>query len=384
MLKAADLELIVNLRKELHKYPELSGREEMTSRRIARFLEELGPDGLICGIGGNGLAARFSGPAPGPRVLVRAELDALPVSEENDFDYRSVNRGVSHACGHDGHMAVAAGVAKYYAGERPEKGELVILFQPSEENGKGAEQVIHDPVFEALRPDYSIAMHNLPGYGKNEIILKEGVFAMASVGLIATLDGKTSHAAEPENGISPAHAVSCLLDELPRLADRKEFNSFTLATVIHARLGEIAFGTSPGHAVVMATLRACEDSEMDMLTDMAESLVSRIAGEEGLKSSVSFDERFPSTVNDRHLAKLAGETAGELGLKVNEKKDAFRWSEDFGWFTKESRGLLFGIGAGKGHPELHNPDYDFPDDIAATGVEMLVRLADRLLDKSNG
>ncbi len=384
MLKAADLELIVNLRKELHKYPELSGAEEMTARRLTRFLRELGPDDIVRGLGGNGLAGVFRSPVPGPRILIRAELDALPVNEENNFDYRSVNNGVAHACGHDGHMAVVAGAAKYFAASRPERGEVVVLFQPSEENGQGAEQVLKDKRFEALQPDFAIAMHNLPGYPKGNIILKEGAFAMASVGMIAKLDGRTSHAAEPENGISPVRAVSRLLEELPGLPGDNNFRSFTLATVIHARLGEVAFGTSPGHAVVMATLRACEDREMDTLTRMAEEMVFRTAQEERLKSSVSYTERFPATVNDRYLTELARETAGDLSLEVYDKTDAFRWSEDFGWFTRESRGLLFGIGAGRGHPELHNPDYDFPDDIITTGIDMITRLAVKLLYENNG
>ncbi|TVR71519.1 MAG: amidohydrolase [Marinilabiliales bacterium] len=379
MPEISDLELIVNLRKELHKYPELSGNEKVTSRRIIRFLEELQPDEIVCGIGGYGVAARFSGDSHGRRLLIRAELDALPVTEMNNFDYRSVNTGVSHACGHDGHMAVAAGVAKFFASERPEKGEVVVLFQPSEENGKGAEAVLGDPRFERLMPDFAIAMHNLPGYKKNSVIVRPDVFAMASEGIIIRLEGKTSHAAEPENGLSPARAVSRLLEVLPGIAGSDIFKSFALVTVIHARLGEVAFGTSPGHALVMATLRACADNEMEELSGRAVQLAQSIAGEEGLKCSVSFTERFPATVNDPGLAQMASDTAKELSLEVCDPGDAFRWSEDFGWFTRKTRGLLFGIGAGKGHPELHNPDYDFPDDITSAGINMLTRMSLKIL-----
>lgn len=366
-----DRELFVNLRKELHRFPETSGNEEMTSLRIARFLEELGPDEIIKNIGGYGLAARFRGHSDGPRIMIRAELDALPIHETNEFDYISSVPGVAHKCGHDGHMAIAAGVARNFAVERPETGELIVLFQPSEENGKGAHEVLNDPCFGTLHPDYVLALHNLPGFELNEIVLRDGVFAMASVGMINELEGKTSHAAEPENGISPSQAVSRILSELPLIARGTEFRHFTLATIIHARIGEIAFGTSPGNGIVMATLRAYDNYEMEELMSISEKMVREISLDENLKVSVSWTEKFPATVNDKFLNNMAGKIADEAGYNVNYIENAFKWSEDFGWFTQKYRGLLFGVGAGRGHPELHNPDYDFPDEILDTGITML-------------
>ncbi len=374
-----DRELLVNLRKELHKFPELSGNEEMTSLRITRFLQELEPDEITGNIGGKGLAASFRGHSTGPRVIIRAELDALPINESNDFDYRSSVPGVSHKCGHDGHMAIAAWVAKNFAAERPAKGELIVLYQPSEENGRGAYEVLNDPLFESIRPDYIIALHNLPGFERNEIILRDGVFAMASVGMIIELRGRTSHAAEPEKGVSPTKAVSRILNELPVLAERKEFRHFTLATIIHVKIGEVAFGTNPGEAVVMATLRAYDNGEMEKLAGMAETLIREIAVKERLGISVRWTEKFPATVNDEFLNGMIDRLGKEAGLKVNRIENAFRWSEDFGWFTKQYRGSLFGIGAGKGHPQLHSPDYDFPDDIMEAGAGILTSACRELL-----
>ncbi len=375
-----DSRSLINLRKELHKFPELSGSEEMTSRRIYEFLGKLGPDRLISDIGGTGVAAGFGSANSGRRVMVRAELDGLPVSESNDFDYKSVRDGVSHACGHDGHMVIALGVAQYFASERPGRGELIVLFQPSEENGKGARKVINDPAFSSLQPDYVLALHNLPGFDQNELILRNGVFSMASVGMIIDLKGKTSHAAEPENGISPSNAVSIILRELPLLAERDEFSHFTQATIIHAKMGEVAFGTSPGQAVIMATLRAYDDGEMKKLISMADRMARDIAFQERLDISVHWTEEFPATVNDKFLNRLTCKSGSSFGCKIRYIENAFRWSEDFGWFTGKYRGLLFGIGAGKGHPELHNPDYDFPDDIIETGINVLCKASGELLN----
>lgn len=376
-----ELDLLVNLRKELHKFPELSGQEKMTSLRLSNFLHELAPDDLITNIGGNGLAAIFRGAGNGPRIMIRAELDALPIEESNDFEYRSVHPGVAHKCGHDGHMAIAAGVAHRFSDRRPDYGEVIVLFQPSEENGKGAFEVINDPVFKSIEPDYVMALHNLPGYERHLIVLRQGAFAAASEGMIIRLKGRTAHAGEPQNGISPTTAVSQILAGLPGLAKSNDFKDFTLVTIIHARIGEIAFGTSPGEAVVMATLRAYDEKDMEELREKASGLVKDIAFSENLEVSVEWTEKFPATANDSFLVALAGDTANRLGLRVRNIENAFKWSEDFGWFTRNYRGILFGAGSGKGHPELHNPDYDFPDEIIDTGVDMIYGMCTELFKK---
>lgn len=379
MVTVPDHEPLVNLRKELHKFPELSGREEATSRRISDFLIKLAPDELIQNLGGKGVAARFLSGSPGPRVMIRAELDALPINEINDFEYKSVNRGVSHKCGHDGHMVIAAGVARWFSLKRHKRGELVVMFQPSEENGEGARAVIKDHRFTRIEPDIVLALHNLPGYDLHEIVLREGVFAVASEGMIIELKGRTAHAGEPHKGVSPAAAVSGILRELPRLAESRNFNDFILVTIIHARIGEKAFGTSPSDAVIMATLRSGNENELEKLRSRAEDLVKNIALGEKLKLSVKWTERFPVTFNDPALTRLAGEISGRFGYKTRYIKNAFRWSEDFGWFTRKHRGILFGLGAGKVYPGLHNPDYDFPDELIGTGVTVMGNICRELL-----
>lgn len=381
MGKMPEPDLLVDLRKELHKFPELSGQEKMTSLRLSNFLHELEPDNLITNIGGNGLAAIFRGAGKGPRLMIRAELDALPIEESNDFDYRSVHPGVAHKCGHDGHMAIAAGVADRFSSKRPDHGELIVLFQPSEETGEGAFEVINDPLFKSIEPDYVMALHNLPGYERHEIVLRRGVFAAASEGMIVRLKGRTAHAGEPQNGISPTTAVSRILAGLPDLAKSSDLKDFTLVTIIHARIGEVAFGTSPGEAVIMATLRAYDEKDMEELRRKAAGFVRDIAFSENLEVSVDWTEKFPATANDPFLVSLAVDTARRLGISVRNIENAFKWSEDFGWFTRKYKGMLFGLGSGTGHPELHNPDYDFPDEIIDTGVNMISGMCTELFKK---
>ena len=152
------------LRHELHRHPEVSGFEAETAARIFRFFEPLQPDEVLRGLGGHGAAFVFSGAEPGPTVLLRCELDGLPIRELSQAAHCSTVDGRSHACGHDGHMAILASVGETLSTARPPKGRVVLLFQPAEENGGGAEAVIRDTRFPKIRPDFVFALHNLPGF----------------------------------------------------------------------------------------------------------------------------------------------------------------------------------------------------------------------------
>jgi len=379
-----DLQKIITLRHELHSCAELSESEFVTSEQIAFYLSQLNPDNLIRGIGGNGIACIFKGTQEGPSVLFRCDMDALPIDETNDFSYASKEKGVSHKCGHDGHMAIMAGLAEVFSKNRPSKGQVVLFFQPSEENGQGALRVVEDEKFKQIRVDYAFALHNLPGYDKGAIVLKENTFASASKGMIIKLHGKTSHAGEPENGISPALAMSKIIEGLIALPNKRVlFSDFTLVTVIHARLGEVAFGTSPGYAVVMATLRSYSDNDMDIMATNAEQMVIELSEMYQLKHEIEYVEDFPATINDNQMVKLVEESAQNNQYQITYLEKPFRWSEDFAHFTQRFPGALFGLGSGLNHPQLHNPDYDFPDDIIEYGVNMFYEIYQRMIKKGD-
>ncbi len=378
-----DFEKIVNLRHELHKYPELSDNEFITAERIINFLSHHNPSELIRGIGGNGIACIFKGQEDGPSILFRCDMDALPIDEINDFEYKSTEKSVSHKCGHDGHMAIIAGLADVFSKNLPPKGQVVLLFQPSEENGQGAYRIVNDEKFKKLKIDYVFALHNLPGFKKGSILLRDDTFAAASKGMIVKLTGKTSHAGEPENGNSPALAMADIVRELTLLPKRENvFSDFTLATVIHARLGEVAFGTTPGYAEVMTTLRTYTNSDMELLTKLAEKIATKNAKKGKLKCEISFVEEFPATVNNSKLVKYIEEVANLNQINYEYLKNPFRWSEDFAHFTMQHPGALFGLGSGIDHPQLHNSDYDFPDEIIETGVKMFHEIYKHIVNNS--
>jgi amidohydrolase len=378
------LDEVTRLRKTLHRYPELSGHERQTAGWVKAFLEKQGPDRIVENLGGHGLAAIFDSGRPGPTLLFRADLDALPIQEVNDFSHKSQHEGISHKCGHDGHTAILAGVAASFGRDRPERGRVVLLFQAEEETGQGAEKVIKDPLFQEILPDQVFALHNLPGFSRNAVVVREGSFASASKGMIIELNGRSSHAAHPEQGNSPGPMLPELLNGLLAIPGKKdEFREFVLITIIHVRLGEVAFGTNPGKALVMATVRSFLNEDMKTFIRMAESLTGKLAREYGLERKISYTEEFPATCNDRKATDIIRLAAQAAGAKILEIGEPFRWSEDFGHFTHRFPGVLFGLGSGKNQPSLHSNDFDFPDEIIGTGISMFRHISRLVLNSPN-
>jgi metal-dependent amidase/aminoacylase/carboxypeptidase family protein len=256
---------------------------------------------------------------------------------------------------------------------------VVLLFQPAEETGEGAAKVISDDTFSRIKPDFAFAIHNLPGFPLNSVVIRNGLFSAASKGMIAELRGKTSHASEPEKGLSPAIPMAQIVMSVLKLPQMEGYRDFVLSTVVFAKLGEVALGTSPGYARVISTLRAYRGKDMALLADRAVETSERIAEKSGVELGIDWIQEFPPTSNDRHCVELVSETASELGLKTVSPEEPFRWSEDFGHFTALCPGAIFGIGSGTDHSALHNPDYDFPEEIIPTGIEMFEGIIKRIL-----
>lgn len=365
---------LIEVRRKLHRFPELSGQEYDTARMLKQVLTSYNPDRLVEHLGGNGLAVVFEGRDEGPSVLFRCDMDALPIRETNQFEYKSTVEGVAHKCGHDGHMAIMLGLAEAIFYDPPARGRIILLFQPSEENGQGALSVLGDEQFREIQPDFVFALHNLPGYPEGSLVLKEGVFAAASKGMINRLYGRTSHAGEPENGNSPALAMADIVRDLTFLPETDSFEDFTLVTVIHSKLGEVAFGTTPGYAEVMATLRTYSNRDMADLTNQSIERVKSHASRNNLKSEIEWTEEFPATINDDKVLQTIEQVAEKRGFQTFHISEPLRWSEDFSNFTLKYPGALFGLGAGENHPQLHNSDYDFPENILDKGIAIFFEI----------
>lgn len=366
-------------RKDLHANPELSEHEVETQKRIRQFLAENGIENPIV-VGGTGLIYTFHFGA-GPSLLVRVDCDALPIEEINDFEHKSRIAGVSHKCGHDGHTTIGAGLAIKLNENPLSAGTVHILFQPAEENGAGAASVIKEPAFKALKIDHTVALHNIPGAPLHQVIWKKGSFTPAVQSLILKLNGKTSHAAQPLKGRNPAYAIAEIIQYAQEHEQlNEEHENFHLLTPIFSSLGSKDYGISAGYGELHFTIRSWNQNRMERATADLTEAAQRVAKKYQLTVERSIIAAFAVNENNADLVDHITHSAVFLGLQLEEKKEAFPWGEDFGLFTQRIPGAMFGLGAGESTPALHNPDYDYPDELTETGVELFYQIAKNILN----
>ncbi len=380
MLTNRDLFELTSLRRDLHRRPEVSGEEVQTAAAIKLALTRMKPSRVITDLGGHGIAAIFDSGVEGPTVLFRAELDALPIHEVSDNAWRSQIDGKGHLCGHDGHMTMLLGLGRLLSRSPIATGRVVLMFQPAEEDGSGARAVVADPAFAQIAPDYAFAIHNEPGRPFGHVSTRVGLINCASQGLAIHLSGKTAHAAEPEAGTSPAPAIASLIPALSELGKGGALdNDFKLVTVTHVNIGEPTFGVAPADGVIYATLRASDDGNMAGMVQAARSLAQTAANDHDL--SVRFDDRdiFAASVNDAEATQIARAAMDAIGVTHGEDDLPMRASEDFGVFGWNAKAAMLCLGPGVDHAALHNPDYDFPDDLIPVGVSIFDRIARDLL-----
>ncbi len=380
-LSNSDLVELTDFRRALHALPELSGEEENTAKMVLDFLALLKPDHVVSNIGGHGLAVVFEGDQPGLTIMLRCELDGLPIEEISTVSHASTIQGKAHLCGHDGHMAIICGVARLLARIPLRTGRVVLLFQPAEEIGSGARAIVTDPKFQSLKPDYAFALHNLPGLPLGHAETRNHAICCASKGLTVKLHGKTSHAAAPQDGISPRVAMSAIMDvfQSQSIGQLSDGDDYVLVTIVHAKLGEPAFGVSPGDAEVWATLRTVSDSKMEQLVARCEESAKKIASEHDLDISFDYDDEFVATFNDPQATDLVIQALKAQRVPITAQETPKAFSEDFGLFGHDSKMAMFFLGAGEHHPQLHNPDYDFPDELISVGAGTFNKLIRNIL-----
>ena len=380
-LSNSDLVELTAWRRMMHQFPEVSGAERATALRVVAGLRALQPEQIITGLGGHGVAAVFDGVAPGPTVMFRAELDALPITEISTADHQSTIPGKGHLCGHEGHMTLLMGLGRLIARQRPARGRVVLMFQPAEEDGSGAAAVVADPAYDAIKPDWAFGLHNMPGVAFGQAWLTAGTICCASVGMKIRLTGKTAHAAWPQTGLSPAAAMAALIPALTALGAVAPIGpDYRLVTVTHAVLGVPAFGIAPADAEVWATLRTRDNAPMLELRKLAETLALVEAETAGLGVQISYHDDFAATINDAQAAAHFVQALDILHIPHSAGDLPTRSSEDFGRFGAGNTKLaMVMLGAGVDHPALHNPDYDFPDDLIPIGVQVFHRVMTDLL-----
>lgn len=380
MLTNLDQIELSEFRRELHRHPELSGEESETARTIAEALKPMAPTRILTGLGGHGVAAVFDSGIDGPTVLFRAELDALPIQERNDIAWSSQIAGKSHVCGHDGHMTMLLALGRIISRKPVAKGRIVLMFQPSEEDGSGAKAVVADPIYKEIQADWAFAIHIEPGRPFGYVSTCPGLINCASLGLEIKLTGKTAHAADPEDGVSPAHAVAKLIPALDGLGQGGKLDDdFRLVTITHVQIGEPSFGVAPGEGVIYATMRTARDEGLERIETDARNLATTVAGEFGLSVAFDVSDNFAASINDIDAFEIATAAMNAINIANGDEGVPMRASEDFGVFGWGAKAAMLCLGPGEEYAGLHNPDYDFPDDLIPVGSAIFERIARDLL-----
>lgn len=347
------------LRHQLHTHPGISGDEWFAHDLVVRELQACHPDRVETHVGGFGVVAVWGSELSRPTIAIRGDMDAIPLG---------------HRCGHDGHTAILLQLAAYLGAQGyPADRNVMLVFQPEEETGMGAQKILEAGIMQQYNIHAVYGLHNLPGYPLGTVVLNYRTFAAASSGVVYRLTGRSTHASTPEKGINPGLAVAEIIQQFARFNSdpHADIDAFRQSTLICTQLGEEAFGTSAGEALVMFTLRAFTNHTMEHLLAEAHDVAARIASRYGLHLEYELREPFPATENRYECVEQVEQYCE---CRTHTEFAPFRWSEDFAHYLIHFRGAMFGIGAGEKHVELHHPDYDFPDALIGRAAEVFYNL----------
>ena len=374
-LTDASLDALKAFRRELHQYPFASDEEAPTVERLVAFLQPRISPRIRVFMQGTAALVAFDSGQPGPGILLRGDTDALPIPEVNTFAHASKRPGYGHMCGHDGHTAILCAVAEHLSAHPPAEGCVVLLFQPAEENGHGAVGVLDSGILKDYPITHAYALHNLPGFPLHQVATREGTFNAAVKSVIYRFEGITAHAAEPEQGRNPALAMAALLQEAEAASvNTPASDDFFIAVPVYTTLGQQAYGIAAGVGEVHVTVRSWKPAVLQAKLSALEAFARQQATQHGLQLSMRETESFEACDNAAENVTVIKEAASAAGLSFTSLDRPFRWGEDFGLFSQHYSGAMFGLGSGEDCPALHNPDYDFPDALIASGAKVFVEV----------
>jgi hippurate hydrolase len=370
---------LVAFRHDLHAHPELGFQELRTAAAVAQELREIGLD-VHEAIGGTGVVGVLSTGSSGRSIGLRADMDALSIQEQTNLPYASRTEGVFHGCGHDGHMAMLLGAAQHLARTRRFDGTINFIFQPAEEGLGGARAMVAEGLFDRFPCDRIFALHNWPDLPAGTIATRPGPIMGAADKFEIVLTGKGGHAAIPHNTPDALLAAAALVTQLNSIISRSipAMSSAVLSvTQIH---GGNAHNVIPAAVSIVGTVRTFDPAVQDVIETRLREMTHGVATSFGVTVDIDYDRYYPATVNDAEAAAEALAAAALVGNAMLAPEPAFT-SEDFSFMLQACKGayLWLGQGRGPGSPPLHNPGYDFNDDVIATGINLYVALAEKLL-----
>lgn len=376
---------ITAARRHLHQHPELSWHEKETAAFIRKFLAPLNleirtTENLYATV------AIIRGAQPGPTVGLRADIDALPITEQTDIPYRSQNVGCMHACGHDGHTAVLLGATKVLAELRQElRGNIICAFQPAEEHNGGGKALLASNLLQGLDIDAFFALHAWPYLPVGTIGIRRGAMMSAIDDFEVIIHGKSGHAGHPLVTIDPVLISAHVITAVQSLVTRERHGAdpaVISVTMIH---GGTADNVIPAEVHLGGTIRTLQPETRERLTRRFTELIEGVAQSFGGRAEVKLDPGYPSLVNNDHMVDLVEKVAGEIvgASKIVELKEPSMGGEDFAYYLQKYPGAMFRLGVGPA-PSLHSDTFNFNDDALETGMTMMASLAVRILEGKAG
>ncbi|EIM27068.1 M20 aminoacylase family protein [Microvirga lotononidis] len=378
--RVADLaDEITVWRRDFHENPELLFDVHRTAGIVAEKLKSFGCDEVVTGLGRTGVVGVIRGRTnnSGRVIGLRADMDALPIEEATDVPHKSKVPGKMHACGHDGHTAMLLGAAKYLAETRNFDGTAVVIFQPAEEGGGGANEMLKDGLLERFGVHEVYGMHNMPGIPVGHFAIRPGAMMAAADRFTIQIEGKGGHAARPHDCIDPvvisAHIITALQTIASRSADPLDSVVVSVCTV---KAGE-AFNVIPQTATLLGTVRTLSPEVRDLAETRIRAIVENVCAAFGAKAAVEYDRGYPVTMNDpdktEFMANVARSVAGENAVDTTVLP--LMGAEDFSYMLEERPGAYIFLGNGD-TAGVHHPAYDFNDEASPYGVSLWAKIVE--------
>jgi hippurate hydrolase len=373
------------LRRDLHAHPELGFEEVYTAARVAEALKLCGVDEIHTGIGQSGVVGVIRGRSTksGRMVGLRADMDALTMAEENDFAWKSAKLGMMHGCGHDGHTAMLVGAARYLCETRNFDGTAVLVFQPGEEGFAGAKAMVEDGLFDRFPVESIYAMHNWPAMKPGTIGINMGAMMAAADRVTIEVTGKGGHGAHAYLAIDPVLVSAHIITASQSIVSRnvRPIDSAVISLcAIHA--GDVhAMSVIPGHATIVGTIRTFKTEVQALVERRLSEIASAVALGFGATASVKYERSYPATINTPDEAAFAADVAESLvgPEHVDRDMDPSMGAEDFSFMLQTKPGAYLRIGQGGDNCFLHNPRYDFNDDILPLGSALHASLVEQAM-----
>ena len=369
-------------RRDIHAHPEIAFEEHRTAQIVADKLESFGIE-VETGIAGTGVVGTLRKGMGNRSIGLRADLDALLINETNDFEYKSKNPGQMHACGHDGHTTMLLGAAKYLSEQGNFDGTVNFIFQPAEENEGGGRVMIEDGLFDKYPVESVYGMHNIPGMPVGSFAIKPGPIMAAFDIFNLKVIGRGGHAAMPQTTVDPIIVGTKIIDAFQAIISRSidpQEPSVLSVTQFH---GGDAYNVIPNQVEIKGCTRCFSPNVQKKLEDEMRQISESICKAYGADCEFHYEHRYPATINSEEEANLAGQVAQEIvgEERVNLSPRPGMGSEDFAYMLQEKPGsyIWIGNGDGEGSCMIHNPGYDFNDEILPIGATYWVKMAEEIL-----